>query len=148
MIEGTMRYGIFLLLLLSGCTLLPNQSTTTLTGRENDDARVCREIAYAEDLAKNHTGAKADSVRQQKAYDDCLQYHLSRRASSGDLSGVQDIHNELRRFFREHPEYLRSREKNESLYIQFLYVINTPQYRNLSMYDALIMAHQKNRLYE
>lgn len=148
MIESTMRYGIILLLLLSGCTLLPNQSAVPLTGQENDDTQVCRDIAYAEDAANNHTGDKADNVRRQKVYDNCLQYHQTRRAESGDSSGIQDIHNELRRFFREHPEYLRSREKNESLYIQFLYVINTPQYRNLGMYDALTMAHQKTRLYE
>ncbi|EDJ8986964.1 TPA: hypothetical protein RU610_004512 [Salmonella enterica] len=113
--KGSKRYGLLLLLLLSGCTLLQ---------RRADPSSEHVQVFHMQDAAKGHTGDKTDGAE------------------------VQGIQSELRRFFREHPEYVRSREKNESLYIQFLYIINTPQYRNLSMYDALKLAYQKAQINE
>ncbi|EEB4898036.1 hypothetical protein Z592_17820 [Salmonella enterica subsp. enterica serovar Senftenberg] len=46
-------------------------------------------------------------------------------------------------FFQEHPQYMRSKEDEEQLMTEFKKVLLEPGSKNLSIYQALLAAHER-----
>lgn len=52
---------------------------------------------------------------------------------------------QTRQFFSEHPEYLTSSESESRLYDEFKRVMSDPRNKHLSMYQILLLVHNKLR---
>lgn len=46
-------------------------------------------------------------------------------------------------FFTQHPEYVSSKEKESQLFAEFQRITKEPSYRNMSMYQLLLIAHDR-----
>lgn len=46
-------------------------------------------------------------------------------------------------FFEQHPEYTSSKEKESLLFAEFQEVTKEPAYKNMSMYQLLLIAHDR-----
>lgn len=51
--------------------------------------------------------------------------------------------NQAQDFFSNHPEYAASKEKESELFAEFQSLTREPAYRNMSMYQLLIIAHDR-----
>ena len=58
---------------------------------------------------------------------------------SGESQAIVDA----RQFFSEHPEYISSAELEQKLYREFAQVTTVPAYKEMSMYQLLIISQDR-----
>lgn len=60
---------------------------------------------------------------------------------SGESQAIVDA----RQFFSEHPEYISSAELEQKLYREFAQVTTVPAYKEMSMYQLLVISQDRSR---
>ncbi|HGU3902747.1 TPA: invasion protein [Escherichia coli] len=58
---------------------------------------------------------------------------------SGESQAIVDA----RKFFSEHPEYISSAELEQKLYREFAQVTTVPAYKEMSMYQLLVISQER-----
>ncbi|EON1672258.1 invasion protein [Escherichia coli] len=67
----------------------------------------------------------------------------TRENSLNKRSGESQAIVDARQFFSEHPEYISSAELEQKLYREFAQVTTVPAYKEMSMYQLLIISQDR-----
>ena len=65
------------------------------------------------------------------------------RTSDIGRSGQQQATQQTKAFFDQHPEYVNSADRESALFVEFQEVVKDPRYKDLSMYQMLLISHDR-----
>lgn len=83
------------------------------------------------------------SFRRSKKYTIILSMLIIGCSQSGKIQGSNDnsLKEDTKRFFMDHPEYLRQKDKEELLYKVFVQNVRNPLNEGASIYEILDESH-------